>query len=45
MQGKSRNISDCEKDGLKAGRAIGDEILKTALLLKLPITHFGACPL
>jgi len=33
------------QDGLKAGQAIGAEVLQTALLLKLPITHFGACPL
>jgi hypothetical protein len=36
---------DGNQDGLKAGRAIGAEILKNSLLLKLPITHFGACPL
>ncbi len=36
---------DGNQDGLKAGRGIGDEVLKNALLLKLPITHFGACPL
>jgi len=36
---------DGNQDGLKAGRAIGAEVLKNALLLKLPITHFGACPL
>jgi hypothetical protein len=34
---------DGNQDGLKAGRAIGAEILKNSLLLKLPITHFGAC--
>lgn len=36
---------DGNQDGLKAGRAIGAEVLKNSLLLKLPITHFGACPL
>jgi hypothetical protein len=36
---------DGNQEGLKAGRAIGAEVLKNALLLKLPITHFGACPL
>jgi hypothetical protein len=36
---------DGNQDGLKAGRAIGDEVLKNALLLKVPITHVGSCPL
>lgn len=36
---------DGNQDGLKAGRAIGAEILSKSLLLKLPVTHFGACPL
>jgi hypothetical protein len=36
---------DGNQEGLKAGRAIGAEVLKNSLLLKLPITHFGACPL
>jgi hypothetical protein len=36
---------DGNQEGLKAGRAIAAEVLKTALLLKKGKTHFGACPL
>ncbi|HET6150929.1 MAG TPA: vanadium-dependent haloperoxidase [Polyangia bacterium] len=36
---------DGNQEGLRAGRAIGSEVLKTSLLLKKGMTHFGACPL
>ena len=36
---------DGNQDGLRAGRAIAAEVLKTALLLRRGNTHFGACPL